>query len=334
METTRKGQAHFHEDSAVTIPRPGASDREPNHDQGNPVGRRVFLSGALGATIAVAGAGCARDPTDSAATTAMPFSGSAASSRTGSTSETSPTSASATTTADPAEITSRTTVPVLCWHQLREWEPSDSDYDRQLLVCPPKTFRAHLDAIVENGWSAISPDDYLRHLATGAPLPAKPVLLTFDDSQGSQITHGLPELMRRDLKATFFIMTVVLGNTGWMTKADVKNLARKGMTIGGHTWDHHRVDEYSGSDWQEQLVQPRKMLETITGKPVEHFAYPFGAWNPPALTHVAEAGYRTAFQLDDKQPSTTTPLLTLKRSLVNSTWTGSGLHDHLTKLTS
>lgn len=89
-------------------------------------------------------------------------------------------------TAEPAAVAARATVPVLCWHQLRYWRPSDADYSRRLLICPPAAFRAQLDTLAEDGWNAISPDRYLPHLTTGAALPAKPVILSFDDSRGAR----------------------------------------------------------------------------------------------------------------------------------------------------
>ncbi len=86
------------------------------------------------------------------------------------------------------------TVPVLCRHQLRDWQPSDTAYARRLLICPSAVFRAQLDALARAGYTTITPEHYLARLSTGAPLPVKPVLLSFDDSQASQISEGLPEL--------------------------------------------------------------------------------------------------------------------------------------------
>jgi peptidoglycan/xylan/chitin deacetylase (PgdA/CDA1 family) len=219
-------------------------------------------------------------------------------------------------------IVSRATVPVLCWHQLRDWRASDTRYNRLNLICPPAAFRAQLDALAAAGYTTITPDDYLAHLTTGAALPAKPVLLTFDDAQGSQITVGLPELQRRHMVGTFFVMTVVLDKPDWMSRADLRRLDRAGMTVAAHTWDHHSADAYSGGDWQTQLDAPRAELESILGKPVRHFAYPYGAWSPRDFPHLASAGYRTAFQLGDRPMDAQQPLFTLRRLLMNSTWTG------------
>lgn len=231
--------------------------------------------------------------------------------------------------ADPAAVAGRATVPVLCWHQLRDWTGGDSSYSRRLLICPPATFREQLEALASHGYTTISADQYLEHLSAAAPLPARPVMLTFDDAQRSQIDVGLPELVRREMTATFFIMTVVLDRPRWMRRTDLRRLAETGMTVAAHSWDHHRADRYSGRDWQVQLVQPRAELERIVGKPVRHFAYPHGAWSRTDFPHLANAGYVSAYQLSDREPDPVQPLYTLRRVLVDSTWTGRQVIEHL-----
>ncbi len=164
-------------------------------------------------------------------------------------------------------------------------------------------------------------------------MPDNPVLLSFDDSQGTQKTEGLPQLLARGMTATFFAMTVPLGKKDWLSADDLKEFDANGMTIGAHTWDHNQVDRYSGEDWKIQLDEPRETLEGIIGKPVTHFAYPYGAWNDAALPQVITAGYTSAYQLEDRTPSADMPQLTLRRSLVNSNWSGSQLLNHLAGLT-
>ena len=227
--------------------------------------------------------------------------------------------------ASPREIIKRATVPVLCYHQLRNWTSSDSQYNRVNLICPPKHFRAHLDALVEDGWTTISPGQYLRHLTAGARLPAKPIMLSFDDGTAGQAYEGLAQLARRGMTGTFFVMTVVLGKPKWMSIRDIHRLADAGMTIGSHTWDHHAVSDLSGRAWKVQLEQSRETLRKASGQSVEHFAYPYGVVSDKAYRHLSKAGYKTAFQLKAKRLDPAAPLYTLRRSLAVSTWSGATL---------
>ncbi len=235
--------------------------------------------------------------------------------------------ASSAATSPPGAVTaaqraSRATVPVLCYHQVRPWTGADTSYNREMLIIPPANLGAQLDAIRAAGYTTISPAQYATHLDTGAGLPSKPVILSFDDGKDNQVSAALPALTKRGMTGTFFIMTVILGNAGWMRRDDVRRLADAGMTIGSHTWDHHMVTEYSTSDYATQLQQPRELLRRLSGQEVDDFAYPYGAWKAEVLPHVRKAGYRCAYQLQDKPLDATYPELTLRRILAVSTWTG------------
>lgn len=286
--------------------------------QSRPFTRRSLLGAALlGATGVAAGCGSAGIPPEpgigrsggEAATPETPA-GSADS------------SPSATAEATNAEIIARATVPVLCYHQVRPYESGDTSYSKQLLIIEPARFREQLDAIKGAGYTTITPDDYLAHLTGGAQLPEKPVILSFDDGKDNQPEVALAAVAERGMKATWFIMTTVIGNPGWTAKAQIRQMAEAGMTIGAHTWDHHDVRKYKGKDFTIQFDEPREKLRELSGQPVDTFAYPYGAWNPAALPHLEKAGYRTGFQLSDKPIDGRHPLMTLRRSLTASDWTG------------
>jgi peptidoglycan/xylan/chitin deacetylase (PgdA/CDA1 family) len=285
--------------------------------------RRQFLAAAAVAAVT----GCSsRHP---AAGAALPAGSSAATAAT-----TTITAAAGTAAAGrlgtPQEILQRSTVPVLCYHQVREQTATDSTAARPL-ICPPPVLDAHLRALLEAGMHPVTSRQLVDHLERGAPLLDKPVALSFDDASAGQYTHALAILQRLAMPATFFVMTVVLGRPNWLSGDDVRALDAAGMTIASHTWDHHPVTTYGDKDWAIQLDKPRAQLEQIVGHDVDLFAYPYGLWNPPALPHVQAAGYRAAFQLTGQPPDPQWPLLTIRRVLVPSSWDS---HTLLTRLTS
>jgi peptidoglycan/xylan/chitin deacetylase (PgdA/CDA1 family) len=224
--------------------------------------------------------------------------------------------------ADAATIASRAHVPVLCWHQIRTPTAKDSANDRVFIISPNALDR-QLAALERAGYHSVTGDQLVAHLATGAELPSKPVLLTFDDGSVGQFTDALPALQRHHFTATFFVMTVTLGKSGWLTKDEVRALDRAGMEIGAHTWDHHDVRELHGDDYKTQFTQPKKELEKIVGHAVPLFAYPFGVHDTRAYPHLGIAGYKAAFQLSDKLDRAQ-PLWTLRRIIVPA-WSGAQL---------
>lgn len=219
---------------------------------------------------------------------------------------------------DAATIRARATVPVLCYHAIRDWLPSDTANDRVYIV-PPTRFATEIAQLAQRGYHTISPDQLYAHLTTNAPLPDQPILLTFDDADGTQWTHAVPLLQKYHFTATFFIMTVVLDKPGYLSREQVRELDQQGMTIGAHTWDHHRVTRYTGTDWDVQITQPTRELEEIVGHPVRFFAYPYGLWDATAISHLKAAGFVAAFQLHGELDPTDS-LYTLPRNIISGLW--------------
>src|SRR5436305_6898744 len=222
---------------------------------------------------------------------------------------------------------SRSHIPVLCFHQVRDWRVEDSATARAIITPPPQ-FAAQMQALARAGYTTITPMQLLAWLQYGTGLPARPVMLSFDDASEGQYTNALPVLVAHRFTATFFVMTVVLDKPGWLRRTQVADLHRRGMTIAAHTWDHQPVTGYSGRDWQIQLVQPAGERAAITGAPIRLFAYPYGLCNPAAFPHLQAAGYQAAFQLSQPQDPGH-PLLTIRRMMTPSSWDGPTLLRHL-----
>lgn len=221
--------------------------------------------------------------------------------------------------ASAATILARKQVPVLCYHQIRDWKQTDSKSSKDYII-PVETFKAHIKMLAESGYHTILPDEYYAYLNTGASLPDKPIMLTFDDTEQNQFGIAAPTLKKYGFKAVYFIMTVSLGRPNYMTRAEVKELSDAGNVIGSHTWDHHNVKKYQGKDWEIQVDKPTKTLEEITGKKIEHFAYPFGLWNEEAFPELKKRGMKSAYSLATKRDQND-PLFSIRRIIASGYWT-------------
>jgi peptidoglycan/xylan/chitin deacetylase (PgdA/CDA1 family) len=229
--------------------------------------------------------------------------------------------------ATAAQVIARREVPILCYHQVRDWRGSDSKGAKDYII-PVAAFRAQMQMLADSGYHTVLPDQLLAYLTTGAALPTKPVMLTFDDTDLDQYTVAAPELEKHGYKGVFFIMTVSIGRHGrqpYMDATQIKDLADRGHVIASHTWDHHNVKKYAGDDWRIQVEEPTAKLAQITGKPIRYFAYPFGLWNPPAIPELKKRGMIAAFQLADKRDPTD-PLHTIRRIIASGYWSAKTLH--------
>jgi len=223
-----------------------------------------------------------------------------------------------------AAVLARKQVPILCYHQIRDWRPHDKQADKDYII-PPATFNAHMKMLADSGYHTILPDQLYDYLTKGTPLPAKPIMLTFDDTDGDQFDVARPELKKYSFKGVYFITTIdIAKNKHYMDKAKIKLLSDEGNVIACHTQDHTNLKKYKASDWVTQIEKPTKKLETITGKPVKYFAFPFGEWNSQGLPELDKRGFKAAFQLTDHRDPNY-PLLTIRRLLGCGYWSAQTL---------
>ncbi|WP_426094252.1 polysaccharide deacetylase family protein [Flavobacterium sp. DSR2-3-3] len=224
--------------------------------------------------------------------------------------------------ADAATILSKKEVPILCYHNIRDFSASASGNVKVYTVKPP-AFAEQMKTLADAGYHTILPEQLYNYLVFDGPLPEKPIMITFDDTREEQFSIGAAEMKKYGFKGVFFIMTVSINRPGYMSKEQIKSLSDDGHVVGAHTWDHHMVTRYTGDDWNTQLVKPKAKLEEIVGKPVPDFAYPFGLWNTEAIPEIKKSGYKMAYILSTKRDPVD-PLYTIRRIIVSGTWSTEG----------
>jgi peptidoglycan/xylan/chitin deacetylase (PgdA/CDA1 family) len=220
-------------------------------------------------------------------------------------------------------ILSKKEVPILCYHNIKNFDANAGPMTKVYTV-KPAAFAEQMKALADAGYHSILPNQLYDYLVHDAPLPEKPIMITFDDTRGEQYTIGAAEMEKYGFKGVFFVMTVSINRPNYLTKEEIKKLSDTGNVIGAHTWDHHMVTKYSGDDWNTQLVKPKSKLEEITGTPVTYFAYPFGLWNKAAIVEIKKSDYEMAFILSTKRDSVD-PLYTIRRMIVSGTWNTEGM---------
>lgn len=220
-------------------------------------------------------------------------------------------------------ILGRPEVPVLCYHHIRSFRPGESERMKGYEVTP-EAFAQQMQILADSGYKTILPDQLYNYLVNGAAIPAKPIMISFDDTDLEQFTIGESEMKKHGFKGMYFIMTISIGRPRYMNKEQIRQLSDDGNMICCHTWDHHMVTKYHDSDWDTQLVKPQRKLEEITGKKIHYFAYPFGLWNQAAIPELKKRGYNLAFILSTKR-DTLEPLYTVRRMIVPGQWSPQGM---------
>jgi len=129
------------------------------------------------------------------------------------------------------------------------------------------------------------------------PIPAKLVVLTFDDSVASHYAVVRPLLKRYGFGATFFItegFSFPTNKQDYMTWEQIKALHQDGFEIGNHTRDHLGVSD-------KTVGRLREQVEAINARCAEHgiprpvsFAYPGNAITTSAIPVLKALGIRFA----------------------------------------
>jgi peptidoglycan/xylan/chitin deacetylase (PgdA/CDA1 family) len=79
-----------------------------------------------------------------------------------------------------------------------------------------------------------------------------------------------------------------------MTRHELEDLSHDLIMIGPHSVTHPALPAHSPEFQREEIVESRRFCETITGVPVDTFAYPFGDYDDRTVSAVGDAGIKFA----------------------------------------
>jgi peptidoglycan/xylan/chitin deacetylase (PgdA/CDA1 family) len=184
-------------------------------------------------------------------------------------------------------------VPILMYHRVAPLSTATNMVSRDLTVTP-QAFRQQIAWLANRGYLAISQEQLFRALYEGAPLPKRPVVITFDDGYVDGATTVLSILAKRKWPATFYVITGRTGQPAFITWHQLQRLDRMGMDIGSHTVGHRELPALSVTDKRTQLVDSRRDLERHLHHPVYWFCYPAGRFDGASVEAVRDAGYLIA----------------------------------------
>jgi peptidoglycan/xylan/chitin deacetylase (PgdA/CDA1 family) len=101
------------------------------------------------------------------------------------------------------------------------------------------------------------------------------VSFTFDDGDPSHLSVAIPELDKRKLRGTFFLIVKSMGGAGpW------KAAAATGHEIASHSATHTNPAQFKPDQEEAEIAGAARTLEQTFGHPIVSFAYPFSAITP------------------------------------------------------
>ena len=217
---------------------------------------------------------------------------------------------------------------VLCYHAI---EDQSDDPVLAPFGVPPAQFKNQLNSLTRRGYIFITPAQLAAFMDSGAPLPRRPALLTFDDGYVNLVDMARNVLRPRGIEALAFAVSAYVSKTNewdqqWgarparlLSAEGLREVAALGLEIGSHSRTHSELPLLSTKDQATEARQSSDELVAMGLRRPRFFAYPYGARDGSSKQAVADAGYLAAFGLRQRWMRRTSDRFDLPRAIILST---------------
>jgi peptidoglycan/xylan/chitin deacetylase (PgdA/CDA1 family) len=207
-------------------------------------------------------------------------------------------------------------VPILMYHHLQDLPDGASEL-LQTWTVAPANFDAQMNLLAQRGYHTITMAQLVGQLKGGKPLPARPIVISFDDGWAEQYSVAFPILKKHNLIGTFFVYTRPLDHAQFMSWAQLQEMTTAGMDVQAHTLTHPHLRALTPDEAMKEISESKTILETRLGKPIVAFAYTFGEYNASIIDMLKRAGYESAVTLAAGFDQRADELFTLHRIRVS-----------------
>lgn len=201
-------------------------------------------------------------------------------------------------------------VPILMYH--------DVSYLGYGYSKTPEIFKRQMQELKNAGFQTVFFSQVIDYVEKGIPLPAKPIVITFDDGYMTNYTYVLPILQELDMKAEISIIgnAIVYANWG-MNWKEVREMQASGLvSFQSHTKSLHgdysaeggrkgvlRAPNESWADYAQLLKQDTEnilnLMEQESVKKPQVFTYPMGKFNNMAEGVMQRMGFQASITTVD-----------------------------------
>lgn len=186
-----------------------------------------------------------------------------------------------------------------------------NDYSKDVLTVDTETFAAQLLAISKY-YPFSSTEQIVDAVRNRKPLPPTTVAIHFDDCYRDILTNGAPIMKALGVPACAFINSGFIDTTRtfahdrskypftyeMLRSSEVQEWSHLGFEIGAHTVNHVDLGQYAGDEAKTEIVVCGEALQSLVGKPVDLFSFPFGGVKnitAPNRQIIADSGYQALF---------------------------------------
>ncbi len=187
--------------------------------------------------------------------------------------------------AAPREVSA----PVLMYHVINP-PPAGAPFPG--LYVPAPEFAAQMRSLASAGFHAVTLEQIWRHWHDGAPLPVKPVVITFDNGYQSQYSNALPILRAMHWKAVENMqLTGLPPSQGGLSQQQIRGLIAAGWELDTQGISHADLITLTPEELHEQVAGARQTIQRRYHVPVQWFCYPSGHYDAAVVAAVRQAGF-------------------------------------------
>ncbi len=181
-------------------------------------------------------------------------------------------------------------VPILEYHMITDHPRKNAEHYN----VPPEAFAEQLDYLQEQGYTTITMLEFMKARKGKLELPEKPIILTFDDGYADNYEEMLPILEAHGMKAEVYMVTNSIGQPGYLTWEQLREMQDRGVEIGSHTANHLPLTTLSSEERADELKLSKLILEWNGIRTVFSLSYPNGKYDEALPELLRENEYLTA----------------------------------------
>ncbi|HEX3332457.1 MAG TPA: polysaccharide deacetylase family protein [Gaiellales bacterium] len=195
-------------------------------------------------------------------------------------------------------------VPILTYHVIGD-RPEGAPFPD--LYVPVRVFAGQMNQLARLGDHVVTLQEVYDHWH-GAPLPSRPVVVSFDDGFRNQYTQALPILHRHAWAGTLnLVLKHLHEGTYGLGPRQVRRMIAAGWEVDSHTLTHAYLPGLTGMQLEREVSGSRHALHALFNVPVNFLCYPYGAYNTAVVTATRRAGYKGATTTDPGLATPTNP---------------------------
>ena len=139
-------------------------------------------------------------------------------------------------------------------------------------------FKQHLQIIKDSNFKFYHPKDFINQF--NSPKKNKKILITIDDGFLSFYDVAWPILKKNKIPFILFISTEPIGNKGYMSWEQIKEIERSDFVmIGHHSHTHEYLIDKSNKEFVSDIEKANKIFLENLGYIPKLFSYPFGEYS-------------------------------------------------------